>query len=56
MRDGGLSQPGPPDELTGIDQLWVADIAYIRLRREFVFLAVILFLVEKDAFSRKVVG
>ncbi len=38
-------------KLTGINQLWVADITYIRLHREFVFLAVIL-----DAFSRKVVG
>lgn len=38
-------------KLTGINQLWVADITYIRLRTEFVFLAVIL-----DAFSRKVVG
>jgi putative transposase len=38
-------------KLTGIDQLWVADITYIRLRTEFVYLAVIL-----DAFSRKVVG
>ena len=28
--------------LTSIDQLWVADITYIRLRDEFVFLAVIL--------------
>src|ERR1700691_2220172 len=37
--------------LTGLDQLWVADITYIRLRAEFVYLAVIL-----DAFSRKVVG
>jgi len=37
--------------LTGANQLWVADITYIRLHREFVFLAVIL-----DAFSRKVVG
>ena len=37
--------------LTGINQLWVADITYIRLRTEFVYLAVIL-----DAFSRKVVG
>jgi putative transposase len=37
--------------LTGINQLWVADITYIRLHREFVYLAVIL-----DAFSRKVVG
>jgi transposase InsO family protein len=37
--------------LTGINQLWVADITYIRLKTEFVYLAVIL-----DAFSRKVVG
>jgi putative transposase len=37
--------------LTGTNQLWVADITYIRLHREWVFLAVIL-----DAFSRKVVG
>jgi len=37
--------------LTGLDQLWVADITYIRLREEFVYLAVIL-----DAFSRRVVG
>ena len=38
-------------KLTGINQLWVADITYIRLCREFVFLAVIL-----DGFSRRVVG
>jgi putative transposase len=38
-------------KLTGIDQLWVADITYIRLQAEFVYLAVIL-----DAFSRKGVG
>jgi putative transposase len=38
-------------KLTGVNQLWVADITYIRLKREFVYLAVIL-----DAFSRKVVG
>jgi putative transposase len=38
-------------KLTGVNQLWVADITYIRLYREWVFLAVIL-----DAFSRKVVG
>src|SRR3984957_4776042 len=37
--------------LTGVDQLWVADITYIRLREEFVFLAVIL-----DAYSRRVIG
>jgi transposase InsO family protein len=38
-------------KLTGINQLWVADITYIRLQSEFVYLAVIL-----DAFSRKLVG
>ena len=37
--------------LTDMDQLWVADITYIRLREEFVFLAVIL-----DAYSRRVIG
>lgn len=37
--------------LTGVNQLWVADITYIRLRAEFVYLAVIL-----DRFSRKAVG
>jgi putative transposase len=37
--------------LTGMDQLWRADITYIRLRDEFLYLAVIL-----DAFSRRVIG
>jgi len=37
--------------VTGINQLWVADITYIRLRTEFVYLAVLL-----DRYSRKVVG
>ncbi len=37
--------------LTATDQLWVADITYIRLREEFAFLAVIL-----DAYSRRVIG
>jgi transposase InsO family protein len=37
--------------LTKPDQLWVADITYIRLPREFVYLAVVL-----DAFSRRVIG
>ena len=37
--------------VTNIDQLWVADITYIRLPREFVYLAVLL-----DAFSRRVIG
>jgi len=35
----------------GIDQLWVADITYVRLAEEFAFLAVVL-----DAFSRRVIG
>jgi putative transposase len=38
-------------ELTAVNQLWVADITYIRLQREFVFLAIVL-----DAFSRKAIG
>jgi transposase InsO family protein len=37
--------------LTGINQLWVADITYIRLSREFVYLAVVL-----DGFSRRCIG
>jgi putative transposase len=45
-----------PNLITGLDvtamnQLWVADITYIRLLQEFVFLAAIL-----DAFSRRVIG
>ena len=38
-------------KLTGIDQLWIADITYIRLEMEFIYLAVVL-----DAFSRRVIG
>jgi putative transposase len=37
--------------LTGIDQLWVADITYIRLQSEFIYLAVVI-----DAYSRRVIG
>ncbi|TIN32181.1 MAG: hypothetical protein E5Y13_35245 [Mesorhizobium sp.] len=37
--------------LTGVNQLWVADITFLHLAEEFAFLAVVL-----DAFSRKVVG
>jgi len=37
--------------LTGMDQLWRADITYVRLREEFIFVAVIL-----DAYSRRVIG
>ena len=38
-------------ELTDINQLWVADLTYVRLEQEFVYLAVVL-----DAFSRRVIG
>jgi transposase InsO family protein len=38
-------------ELTAVNQLWVADITYIRLREEFVYLSVVL-----DAYSRRVIG
>lgn len=37
--------------VSGCDQLWASDITYIRLLREFIYLAVIL-----DAFSRRVIG
>ena len=37
--------------LTDVDQLWRADITYVRLQEEFVFLAVIL-----DGYSRRVIG
>jgi putative transposase len=54
--DSNHSRPIYPNlaremKLTGINQLWVADITYIRLETEFVYLAVIL-----DAFSRRVIG
>jgi putative transposase len=45
LKDAGWRQ------LTGINQAWAGDITYIRLREEFVYLAVLL-----DAFSRRVVG
>ena len=38
-------------ELTQTNQLWVADLTYVRLRREFVYVAVVL-----DAYSRRAVG
>jgi transposase InsO family protein len=38
-------------KVCGPNQVWIADITYIRLNTEFVYLAVVL-----DAFSRKVVG
>lgn len=37
--------------LTGVNQLWVADITYVRLREEFIYVAIIL-----DAFSRRAIG
>ena len=36
---------------TGLDQLWVADITFVRMQEGFAFLAIVL-----DAFSRRVVG
>jgi len=41
----------PDLTVTGLNQLWVADITYIRLLREFVYLAVLL-----DAYSRRCIG
>ena len=41
----------PELQVSATDQLWVADITYIRLRREFVYLAVVL-----DAYSRRCIG
>ena len=38
-------------ELSDINQLWVADLTYVRLEEEFVYLAVVL-----DAYSRRVIG
>ena len=38
-------------ELTGLGQLWVADITYVHLAEEFAYLAIVL-----DAFSRRVIG
>jgi putative transposase len=41
----------PELTVSGLDQLWVADITYIRLQQEFVYLAVLL-----DAYSRRCIG
>jgi transposase InsO family protein len=38
-------------KLTTVNQLWVVDITFIRLRNEFIYLAVVL-----DAYSRRVIG
>ena len=38
-------------ETTGLNQVWVADITYVRLREEFVYVAIVL-----DAHSRRAVG
>jgi transposase InsO family protein len=37
--------------LTALNQLWVADITYVRLRETFLYLAIVL-----DAYSRRVIG
>jgi transposase InsO family protein len=54
--DSGHNRPVYPNlaaemALTGMDQLWVADITYIRLEAEFIYLAVVI-----DAWSRRVLG
>jgi transposase InsO family protein len=41
----------PRLKLTGVNQLWVADITYVRLRETFLYVAIVL-----DAYSRRVVG
>ena len=41
----------PTLALDGVNQLWVADLTYIRLNEEFVYRAVLL-----DAYSRRVIG
>ena len=41
----------PTLNVTGLDELWCADLTYIRLGSEFIYLAVIL-----DVFSRRVIG
>jgi transposase InsO family protein len=41
----------PTLDVRGLDRLWIADITYVRLRYEFIYLAVVL-----DAFSRRCIG
>jgi putative transposase len=41
----------PELRVDGLDQLWIADITYVRLPQEFVYLAVVL-----DAYSRRCIG
>lgn len=41
----------PELALTEINQLWVADITYIRLREDFIYLAVVM-----DSYSRRIIG
>jgi len=41
----------PSLRLNGLNQLWVSDITFVRMRYEFVYLAVVL-----DAWSRRVIG
>jgi putative transposase len=52
-RHGQHRYPNRVKELvvTGLNQLWIADITYVRLPRAFAYLAAVL-----DAFSRKVIG
>ena len=48
---GVQENPRARETLLGPNQLWAADITYIRLASEFVYLAVVL-----DVFSRRVIG
>ncbi len=41
----------PTLDVSGLNQLWIADITYVRLHSEFIYLAVVL-----DAFSRRCIG
>jgi putative transposase len=52
-RHGGPVYPNlvPQLRVSGLDQLWIADLTYIRVRQEFGYLAVIL-----DAYSRRCIG
>lgn len=52
-KHGRRVYPNPAENmvLTGVNQLWMSDITYIRLKGEFVYLAVVI-----DAYSRRVVG
>ncbi len=51
MQEAVLEAYGLTEQTCTVNQLWVADITYIRLRHEFIYLAVLL-----DSDSRRVIG